>query len=116
MTGVQTCALPICSSSGFLLGSLLRKPTESLNLGNLGITLEVDGRPQIFGSSAAILGHPGRSLASLVSLLDQEGLFLPAGSIVLAGAATAAIPLAAGQWIRATFEGLGALEARCCST
>jgi 2-oxo-3-hexenedioate decarboxylase len=99
------------SSSGFVLGGVMRKPT-SLDLGNLGILLELDGKPQQFGSTAAILGHPGRSLAALVALLEAEGKSLPAGSIVLAGAATAAIPLSKGSWVRATFQGLGTVEAR----
>lgn len=102
------------SSSGFVLGSRLRKP-RVLDLANLGIVVEGNGRPQIFGSSAAILGHPGRSLASLVALLDEEGKTLPAGSVVLAGAATAAIPLVAGAWVRASFQGLGDVEVRCSS-
>jgi 2-oxo-3-hexenedioate decarboxylase len=98
------------SSSGFVLGGVMRKPS-SLDLGNLGILLELDGKPAQFGSSAAILGHPGRSLTALVALLDAEGKSLAAGSVVLAGAATAAIPLAKGSWVRATFQGLGTVEA-----
>lgn len=99
------------SSSAFLLGAKLVRP-QHLDLANLGITVEVNGRAQLFGSSAAILGHPGRSLAALVALLDEEGKTLPAGSVVLAGAATAAIPLTPGSRVRATFQGLGSLEAR----
>lgn len=99
------------SSSGFVLGGTMKKPS-ALDLGNLGILLELDGKPAQFGSSAAILGHPGRSLASLVALLEAEGKSLAAGSVVLAGAATAAIPLGAGSWVRATFQGLGSVEAR----
>jgi len=98
------------SSSGFILGGVMKK-ASSIDLANLGILLELDGKSQQFGSSAAILGHPGRSLASLAALLDAEGKFLPAGSIVLAGAATAAIPLACGSWVRATFQELGTVEA-----
>lgn len=97
------------SSSGFVLGSKLRS-ASSLDLANLGILLELDGKPQQFGSSAAILGNPGRSLAALAALLDAEGKSLPAGSIVLAGAATAAISLSAGSWVRASFQELGSVE------
>jgi 2-oxo-3-hexenedioate decarboxylase len=102
------------SSSAFLLGAKLVRP-QHLDLANLGIIVEVNGRAQLFGSSAAILGHPGRSLAALVALLDEEGETLPAGSVVLAGAATAAIPLTAGALVRATFQGLGRMEARASS-
>jgi 2-oxo-3-hexenedioate decarboxylase len=99
------------SSAGFIVGGLLKRP-GTLDLGNLGIVLELNGRAQQFGSSAAILGHPGRSLAALAALLEEQGLSVPAGTIVLAGAATAAIPLAAGQWVRAVFQDLGTVEAR----
>lgn len=98
------------SSSGFVLGGVMKR-ASSIDLANLGILLELDGKAQQFGSSAAILGHPGRSLTSLVALLDEEGKSLPAGSIVLAGAATAASNLAKGSWVRATFQELGTVEA-----
>lgn len=101
-----------CSSSAFVLGSQLRRPA-SLDLANLGITLELNGRPAQFGSSAAILGHPLRSLLALVRLLDEAGEgSLPAGSVVLAGGATAAVPIQAGDWVRAAFAELGTVEFR----
>ncbi len=100
-----------CSSSAFVLGSKLVSP-RNFSMENLGITLECNGRPVQFGSSAAILGHPARSLVELVKLLDKEGASLPPGAIVLAGGATAAHPLADGDWIRASVEGLGAVECR----
>lgn len=101
-----------CSSSGFVCGNKILKPSELSNLENLGILLEVNGKAAQFGSSAAILGNPARSLADLVALLDAEGLSLPAGSLVLAGGATAAVPLKAGDFVRAEFQGLGSAEFR----
>jgi 2-oxo-3-hexenedioate decarboxylase len=103
-----------CSSSGFVLGSRLVKPADLPGIANLGIRLELNGRPMQFGSSAAILGNPARSLAELVKLLHAQGESLPAGSVVLAGGATAAIPLQAGDHVRGVFEGLGAVEFRVC--
>jgi 2-oxo-3-hexenedioate decarboxylase len=100
------------SSSAFLVGSTLRRPGD-VDLANTGIVVEAGGRAQLFGSSAAILGNPARSLAALAALLDEAGRSLAAGSIVLAGAATAAIPLGPGAWVRASFQGLGTVEVRC---
>jgi 2-oxo-3-hexenedioate decarboxylase len=77
--------------------------------------LEVNGRAAQFGSSAAILGNPLRSLVELVKLLHAEGEVLPAGSVVLAGGATAALPLAKGQWVRAQVQELGTVEFRVSS-
>jgi 2-oxo-3-hexenedioate decarboxylase len=99
-----------CSSSGFVLGQKKMRLGEISHLENLGIYLEVNGRAAQFGSSAAILGHPGRSLAELVALLGEEDKILPAGSIVLAGGATAAISLSVGDHIRARFQDLGDVE------
>ncbi len=100
-----------CSSSGFVLGPLHAKGQIS-DLANLGMVLEQNGKPMQFGSSAAILGNPLRSLTDLVHLLDAEGTSLPAGAVVLAGGATAAIPLAVGQWIRVQVQELGSVEFR----
>lgn len=101
-----------CSSAGFVLGTKMVKPADVRDLANLGILLEIDGRPAQFGSSAAILGHPARSLVDLVSLLHQQGEALPAGSLVLAGGATAAVALQVGQHVRGSFAELGTVEFR----
>lgn len=99
-----------CSSSGFVLGQKLLRPGEVKDLGNLGIVLELNGRPVQFGSSAAILGHPARSLVDLVKLLHTQGESLPAGSVVLAGGATAAVALSPGDQVRAVYQELGSVE------
>lgn len=101
-----------CSSSGFVVGQKLVKPADLKGMDNLGIILELNGKPVQFGSSAAILGHPARSLVELVKILDAQGGFLPAGALVLAGGATAAVALSAGDHVRGVFEGLGSVEFR----
>ena len=100
-----------CSSSGFILGTTVRKP-DSNSIGNLGMVLEVNGRPVQFASSAAILGNPARALAELVRLLAQKGQILKAGSVVLAGAATAAVELKPGDNIRVKVQYLGSASIR----
>ena len=59
------------------------------------------------GSSAAILGHPARSLATASRMTSEDGESLNAGDIVLAGGATAAEALYEGVNVRLTVEGLG---------
>lgn len=98
-----------CSSYAFVLGDTVRDPRE-VDLGNLGMILEVDGKPVQFGSSAAILDHPLESLRELCRMLAGRGLALPSGSIVLAGAATAAVPLTAGSRVRTSVQDLGSVE------
>jgi 2-oxo-3-hexenedioate decarboxylase len=95
-----------CSSYAFVLGKRLRNPRE-VDLGNLGMILEVDGKAVQFGSSAAILDHPLDSLLELSRMLARRGRAIPAGSIVLAGAATAAVPLNPGSRVRALVQDLG---------
>ena len=62
------------------------------------------------GSSVAISGDPVVSVIQLCQLLAERGRALPAGSIVLAGAATAAVTLEAGMKIELEIEKLGKLS------
>ena len=77
------------------------------DLSNRGMVLEYDGRVVQTGSSAAISGHPVRSLASASRMVGAAGVTLEAGWIVLAGSATTPHPLSAGTHVQHTVEGLG---------
>lgn len=98
-----------CSAAGFILSSNIRR-LDRQDIGNLGIVLELNGIPCEFASSAAILGHPARSLAELTKLLIPQGEILRAGSVVLAGGATAAVSVKAGDYVRAQAQGLGSVS------
>ncbi|GAA1824254.1 2-keto-4-pentenoate hydratase [Actinomadura chokoriensis] len=80
------------------------------DLSNTGLLLEIDGRPVQAGSSAAILGDPARSLRAAARLALGAGMKLEPGWIVLAGAATAAVPLPKDAHVRVTGAGLGSVE------
>lgn len=95
------------SSSGFSLGGF--NPV-SVDVGNVGILMEVNGQPVQIGSSAAILGHPVRALIAAARAVAQAGEALEPGDIVLAGAATAAHALQVGDHVCTRFQGLGAIE------
>ncbi|MGE0743630.1 MAG: 2-keto-4-pentenoate hydratase [Rhodospirillales bacterium] len=92
------------SSSGFVLGSWQK---ADMDLTNLGMILEFDGRPVQIGSSAAILGNPVRSLVAAARLTHEAEEGLQAGWIVMAGGATAAEALKPGTYVRHTVEKLG---------
>lgn len=92
------------SSSGFVVGQW-SKP--DIDVGNLGLALSVDGHVVQVGSTAAILGHPMRSLVAAARLVAQWGERLEAGWIVLAGGITAAHPLAVGTTVRLDMRVLG---------
>jgi 2-oxo-3-hexenedioate decarboxylase len=94
------------SSSGFVVGPW-SKP--DIDLSNLGMILEFDGRPVQIGSTAAILGNPARSLASASRMAAEQGERLEAGWIVMAGGATEAVALKPGVVVRNTVEKLGSV-------
>lgn len=93
------------SSSAALTIGRWNRPDMPLD--NLGLVLSIDGRAQAFGSTAAILGDPLRSLASAARLAAQGGETLEAGSIVMAGGATAAFELKPGMHVQLEVEKLG---------
>lgn len=94
------------SASAFVLGPP-SKP--DVDVANLGMALEVDGLPAVLGSSAAILGHPVRALVAAARMIGAAGLSLRAGDILLAGAATEAVPLVAGARVRVVAQNLGSV-------
>lgn len=97
------------SSSGFVVGPWCDPRTESANL---GMVLALDGRPVQVGSSAALLGHPMRSLVAAARLSAAAGEPLQAGWIVLAGGATPAEWIKPGQHVSLEVQSLGAVGLR----
>jgi 2-oxo-3-hexenedioate decarboxylase len=92
------------SSSGFVIGAW-SDPHQ--DFGNLGLTMSIDGRVVQVGSTAAILGHPLRSLVAAARLSAAAGEPLQPGWVVMAGGATPAEWLKAGQHISIEMERLG---------
>ena len=92
-----------CSSTALFVGPWQDKKTP---LGDLRISLSVDGEKVHEGSSAAILGDPWRSLLAATRLAAQYGQPIQAGSYIMAGAATPAVYLAAGQQVKVEVEQL----------
>lgn len=93
-----------CSSSGLTVGPWSR---DVSGLANAGVVMRLDGRAVQVGSIAAILGQPLRSLAHASRLLHDAECVLPAGSLVMAGAATAAEALYPGAHVSVEILGLG---------
>jgi len=84
-------------------------PIAGADLAAEQMTLDVDGLTYI-GQGSAVLGHPAESVAWLARLLAGTGQGLRAGDLVLAGAWTAAVDLAAGSDARASFSSLGSVS------
>lgn len=81
------------------------------DVADLDVRLVVDGTDVETGSTAAILGHPMRALEELVDLAAKYGIALRAGDVILAGAATAAVPFGANR-VEAQVAGLGSASVR----
>lgn len=93
-----------CSSAAYVVGPWNRPDGD---ISNLGMVLSFNGRPVEIGSSAAILGHPARSLADAARFAAETGDKLEAGFVVLAGGATAAVALEPDTAVRLEVESLG---------
>lgn len=94
------------SSAYFVLGDSI-KPNGEMNFSDLKITISDSVNTLFEAKTNAILGNPLLSLCELITLLSHQGKALPAGSLVLAGAATQAIPLSADTHIEAQIENIG---------
>jgi 2-oxo-3-hexenedioate decarboxylase len=92
------------SSSSFVIGTW-SDPKQDFS--NLGLTMSIDGVVKQVGSTAAILGHPLRSLVAAARLSAAAGQPLQAGWIVMAGGATPAEWIKPGQYISIEMERLG---------
>lgn len=99
------------SASRFVLGS---RPTDpaTLDLPTLGVVMEKNGVVVEVGAGAAVLGHPAEAVAMLVDLLATQGETLPAGSVVLSGAITAAVAVQAGDNVLVRGDGIGTVSMR----
>lgn len=95
-----------CSSSGLVLGQWQSSKTP---VDNLGMVIELNQVPTAIGSSAAIMGNPWRSFIAATRLAAKYEHVIPEGSVLLLGAATAAIKLSAGVNIRTKIEKLGSI-------
>ena len=98
------------SSAYFILSDERKKPSEVGDPSNLSIEMYYNDRLAHRASSRAVLGNPITSFIELCSLLRDENRTLPAGSIILTGAATAAVELEAGAQVFTNIENLGRVE------
>jgi 2-oxo-3-hexenedioate decarboxylase len=99
------------SAARYVLGS---RPTDpaTLDLPTLGVVLEKNGQVAEVGAGAAVLGDPAAAVAMLVNMLAEHDQPLPAGSVVLSGAITAAIAVQAGDNVLVRADGIGTVSMR----
>lgn len=95
------------SSSAFVVGGW---QAPGADIGNLGMVMSINGAPAQFGSTAAILGQPQRSLVAAARLAGEAGLALEAGWTVLLGAATPAEWIKPGDRVRLETESMPTVD------
>ena len=85
-----------CSSAAYVIGDWHDGTTD---VSDLNIRLRINGESDQTGTSKAILGHPLNALVALTELVEKYNVTVKAGQVVLAGAATSAVYLNAGDQI-----------------
>lgn len=97
------------SSSHYILGPKVSN-FRKIDLKNLRMQMKVNGETKMEGNSREISDDPVISVIQLAELLALRGKSIPAGCFVLAGAATAAIPLEDGMTVSLEVESLPTLS------
>jgi 2-keto-4-pentenoate hydratase len=98
------------SSGGLVLGQS-PVPASARDLSLAGCVFRRNGRIVGTGAGAAVLGSPWHAATWLANTLTARGVELAAGSIILTGSITAAVPVAAGDAVTVTIDGLGSVTA-----
>jgi 2-keto-4-pentenoate hydratase len=97
------------SSGAFVLGATPLPLTFDAAL--IGCVFRKNGRIVQTGAGAAVLGSPLHAATWLANTLTSRGASLEAGHVILTGSVTAAVPVAAGDTVSATFDRLGSATA-----
>ena len=99
------------SSSRFVIGGRPRDLTE-LDLRTLGVVLEINGEVKSMAAGAAVLGNPLVAIAMMANELGKRGQEIPAGTFIMTGGVTEAIPVAKGDNVNVRFQDLGSVSFR----
>ncbi len=99
------------SEAKVVVGPAMHRP-DGLDLSLIGLLLEVDGVQVATATGAATMGHPAEATAMLANFLGARGEAIEPGWMVFTGGLTAAVPLAAGHHVTATFGHLGSVTVR----
>lgn len=84
-------------------------PLDRFDLRTVGCVFTHNGRLVATAAGAAIMDHPAAAVAWFVRKLGERNKHLPAGSLVLAGALTAAVPIGPGDSLTLEIDRIGEL-------
>jgi len=93
-----------CSAAAYVMGDWI---TVDEDINDLKIKLKVNQKTVAEGNTNTILSNPLQSVVELSRLASKAGTVIEKGQIVLAGAATKAIPFSANELVEVEIEKLG---------
>ncbi|WJK41306.1 fumarylacetoacetate hydrolase family protein [Solwaraspora sp. WMMA2056] len=99
------------SSAAVVVGAGVSPDTVDLAAARMVL---LSGNAEYTGNGSAVMGHPAESVACLVRILAGFGSGISAGDLVLAGSWSAAVDLAAGHEVHASFGVLGSVSMTTC--
>jgi 2-keto-4-pentenoate hydratase len=76
----------------------------------VGCVFSRNGELIATAAGAAVLDHPAAAVAWFVRKLASRGRILPAGSLVLAGALTAAVAVGPGDVVNVEIDRIGSVQ------
>ena len=97
------------SAAGFMAGERGVAPA-GLDLKTLGVVILRNGEVAVTAAGAAVLGSPLNSVALLANMLGKRGKEIPAGTLVLTGGITEAVPINPGDHFIFNFQHLGSID------
>lgn len=96
------------SSAKVVVGDKYTAP-GGVDLRTAGMSLFKNNELLATGAGAAALGHPAHAIAWLANKLHEFGITLKKDELILPGALSGAVPVAAGDTIEAKFGALGSV-------
>ena len=85
-------------------------PVDGLDLKTMGVVTLRNGEVVATAAGAAVLGSPLNSVALLANMLGRRGKSIPAGTLILTGGITEAVPAEAGDHFTIKFQHLGQID------
>lgn len=100
-----------CAAACFVLGEP-GAVVDAADLPGLRVTLARNGVVEAQASGADVFGNPAAAIAELARMMHRRGGVIPAGSVILSGAATAQVAVSAGDVVEVRWDRLGAASVR----
>lgn len=99
------------SSARVVVGTSHANP-RGMKLEQVELVFEKNGKEIGRAKGDAVLGNPANAVAWCANKLSEYGMQPRAGEFVMPGAFTGATPVVAGDVIKATFSGIGAVSVK----